>query len=529
MLLRSAQPAPDLPRRPLQDLVLRRALDLPDKVAVVDLGSGRRLTFRELDAAIRAVAGSLAARGFRPGDVFAIATPNCAEFILAFHAVGLLGGAVTTLNPVYTVEEMANQLKDAGATRLLAHSAILDKALEAARRAGVREVYATSEGGAAEAFAVLEAGGHPVPAVVMDPHTQVMALPYSSGTTGLPKGVMLTHANLAANVLQSVACGLREDDVLLGVLPLFHIFGMNVLMNTGLAIGATLVLMPRFDLEEFLGAIQRHRATYAFVVPPILLALAKHPLVAKYDLGSLDRLLSGAAPLGAALALEVEARVGCRVLQGYGLTETSPVVLVSSLDGSMPKDAAGMPVAGTECRIVHLDHGGAVGAGERGELWIRGPQVMLGYLNRPEETAAVLDAEGWFRTGDIACADAMGHIFVVDRLKELIKVKGMQVAPAELEALLLGHPAVADAAVIPVADDKAGERPKAFIVLRPDQKEPAGDGLAEEIMAFVAERVAPHKRITEVEFVSVIPKSPSGKILRRLLVERDRLERGAIP
>jgi acyl-CoA synthetase (AMP-forming)/AMP-acid ligase II len=321
-------------------------------------------------------------------------------------------------------------------------------------------------------------------------------------------------------VLQSVACGLREDDVLLGVLPLFHIFGLNVLMNTGLSRGATLVLMPRFDLEDFLRAIQTHRATYAFVVPPILLALAKHPLVANFDLSSLDRLLSGAAPLGEALAREVESRVGCTVMQGYGLTETSPVVLVSSLDGRMPKDSAGLPVPGTECRIVDPESGLGVAPGGRGELWIRGPQVMKGYLNRPEDTAAVLDSEGWFHTGDIACADELGQIFVVDRLKELIKVKGMQVAPAELEALLLSHPAVADAAVIPVPDERAGERPKAFVVLKAGQ-----DGEAQELMDFVAGRVAAHKRISEVEFISVIPKSPSGKILRRLLVERERLRR----
>ncbi len=520
MLLRSAQPAPDLHRGPLQDLVLRRARDLPHKTALVDLGSGRSFTYLELETAIRRVAGGLAARGLRKGDVFAIATPNGAEFVLAFHAVGLLGGVVTTLNPVYTVEEMANQLKDSGATRLLAHAAILPKAQEAARLASLEEIYATPAGEGAEPFAALEAGDHPVPQVELDPAVDLMALPYSSGTTGLPKGVMLTHANLAANVLQSVACGLREDDVLLGVLPLFHIFGLNVLMNTGLSRGATLVLMPRFDLEDFLRAIQTHRATYAFVVPPILLALAKHPLVASYDLSSLDRLLSGAAPLGEALAREVESRVGCTVMQGYGLTETSPVVLVSSLDGSMPKDSAGLPVPGTECRIVDPESGLGVAPGGRGELWIRGPQVMKGYLNRPADTAHVLDAEGWFHSGDIACADVEGHIFVVDRLKELIKVKGMQVAPAELEALLLSHPAVADAAVIPVPDERAGERPKAFVVLK------AGlEGDARELMDFVAGRVAAHKRISEVEFISVIPKSPSGKILRRLLVERERLSR----
>jgi acyl-CoA synthetase (AMP-forming)/AMP-acid ligase II len=509
-----------VPKAPLQHLVLRRAADLPDKTALIDLGTGRHLTFHALDAAVRRVAGNLAARGFRKGDVLALAMPNCAEFVLAFHGAGLLGGVITTLNPAYTAEEMAAQLADSGATRLLAHPAIAEKAREAARLANLAELYCTHTEPGFTPFAELEAEGPAPPDAGIDPHEDLMALPYSSGTTGLPKGVMLTHANLAANVLQNVACGLTERDVLLGVLPLFHIFGMNVLMNTGLSIGATLVLMPRFDLEDFLGAIQMHRATYAFVVPPILLALAKHPLVAKYDLSSLDRLLSGAAPLGEGLAREVEARLGCTVMQGYGLTETSPVALVSALDGSMPKDAAGVPVAGTEVRIVDLETGAGAGPGGRGELWIRGPQVMKGYLNRPEETTAVLDEEGWFHTGDIARADEQGRVFVVDRLKELIKVKGMQVAPAELEAILLTHPAVADAAVIPVPDEKAGERPKAFVVLKPGQH--AGD---EALIAYAAERTAPHKRIAEVAFVDAVPKSPSGKILRRLLVEEERARR----
>ena len=525
MIIRSAHPAPVIPRGPLQDLVLGRARDLPDKLALVDARSGKHFTYGELRAAIHRVAGSLAARELAKGDVFAIACANCAEFILAFHAVGLLGGTVTTLNPAYTTDEMANQLKDSGATWLLTDAAILPKALEAAAAVGIRRIFTTGGSdafppAAAEGFETLDAGDHAVPSVEMDPATHLMALPYSSGTIGLPKGVMLTHGNLSVNVLQSVVCGLEENDVILGVLPLFHIFGMNVMMNTGFAMGGTLVLLPRFDLEEFLGAVQRYRATYVFLVPPILLALAKHPLVDKFDLSSLRCLLSGAAPLGEAVARQVEERIGCLVMQGYGLTETSPVALVSALDGSMPRASAGVPVAGTEARIVHLETGDPVEEGERGELWIRGPQVMKGYLNRPDATAEAIDAEGWFRTGDIARVDAEGHIYVVDRLKELIKVKGMQVAPAELEALLLSHPSVADAAVIPIHDDKSGERPKAFIVLKPGEPQDA-----DALMAFVSERVAPHKRVTEVEFTAQIPKSPSGKILRRILVEQEREKR----
>ncbi len=506
MIHRSPQPLPRLPEGPLTELVLRRARDLPSKAALVDVGSGRSLGFGALAEAVERVAAGLGARGFRKGDVLGLACPNGAEFVLAFHGALRLGGAVTPLNPVYTASEMAHQLRDAGARFLLAGGAILDKAREVAVAAGIQELFVIGEGEGATPFAALEAGSSPLPEVELDPASHPAALPYSSGTTGLPKGVLLSHRNLAVNVLQSAALGLEESDVVLGVLPLFHIFGLNVAMNTTLATGATLVLMPRFELEECLAVLERHRVTYAFLVPPILLALAKHPAVARYDLSALRCILSGAAPLGEDLAREVEARLGCRVRQGYGLTETSPVLLVAPEDGSAPRASVGRLVGGTEALVVDPEAGTVLGPGQPGELWVRGPQVMGGYLNRPEETAQALDAEGWFHTGDIAYADETGHFFVVDRLKELIKVKGMQVAPAELEALLLSHGAVADAAVIPSPDPRAGEIPKAFVVLRP-----GCEATAEELMAFVAERVAPHKRIRALDFTEPRHLPPPGR------------------
>jgi acyl-CoA synthetase (AMP-forming)/AMP-acid ligase II len=302
----------------------------------------------------------------------------------------------------------------------------------------------------------------------------------------------------------------------MGVLPFFHISGMVVVMSLTLRVGSTVVSMPRFDLPQFLGLVQEHRATGAYLVPPIVLALAKHPVVDDYDLSSLRWIMSGAAPLGKDVASATSDRLGCLVVQGYGLTETSPVSHVDSLeDGKSKPGSVGPPAPGTQCRIVDVSSGEDVDPGQDGEIWIRGPQVMQGYLNNPEATKNCLDADGWFHSGDIGYADEESYFYIVDRLKELIKYKAYQVAPAELEALLLTHPKIADVAVVPKADDEAGEIPKAFVVLREDLS-------PEAIMEFVAQRVAPYKKVRAVEFVDRIPKSPSGKILRRILVQYER-------
>jgi acyl-CoA synthetase (AMP-forming)/AMP-acid ligase II len=303
--------------------------------------------------------------------------------------------------------------------------------------------------------------------------------------------------------------------VLIGCLPFFHIYGQTVIMNQGLRIGATIVTMPRFDLEQFLDLIAEHRVTRVYVVPPIALALAKHPAVEARDLSSIETVMSGAAPLGAELAEQVAQRIDCKVIQGYGLTETSPVTHVIRPHGENRPGSIGPPLVGTECRLVDPETGEDVAEGERGELWVRGPQVMAGYLNNEEATAATIDADGWLHTGDIAVRDADGYYSIVDRLKELIKYKGFQVPPAELEALVITHPDVADVAVIGVPDEDCGELPKAYVV-------PAGDSVdGDALMEFVAGQVSPHKQIRLVEEVEEIPKSASGKILRRILKDRE--------
>jgi acyl-CoA synthetase (AMP-forming)/AMP-acid ligase II len=383
---------------------------------------------------------------------------------------------------------------------------------------GIRETIVFGEAPGATPFMSLLAGDAAPPPVSIDPARDVAALPFSSGTSGVPKGVMLTHRNLVANVAQFTNPQplVGPEDVVLGVLPFFHIYGLVVILGGSFREGVKVVSLPRFELEALLQAMQDHKVSMAMLVPPLILALAKHPVVAKYDLSAMHTIFSGAAPLAPELAAAVRARFPVRVRQGYGLTETSPTTHFHPLRHARDEpESIGPAVPNTECRLVDPDTDVDVGPGERGELWVRGPQVMLGYRNQPEATAACLDVDGWLRTGDLATVDADGWFHIVDRVKELIKYKGQQVAPAELEAVLLAHPAIADAAVIPVPNEEAGEIPKAFVVLRTPLT-------AEEVMAWVAERVAGFKRVRAVEAVDAIPRSMAGKVLRRVLVERER-------
>jgi acyl-CoA synthetase (AMP-forming)/AMP-acid ligase II len=522
-VIRSPFPDIEIPDMPFTDFVLERADERGEKPAFIDGPSGRTITYPELVESVRGLAAGLAERGFGKGDVFAHCAPNLPEYAIAFHGVATAGGVNTTANPLLTEDELAKQLVDSGARLLVTVPDLLEKATAAARHSRVEEIFVYGEGAGATPFASLVLPGGEPPRVAIDPADDLIALPYSSGTTGLHKGVMLTHRNLVANVLQSTypESRVKTDDGYareraIAVLPFFHIYGLVVIMNIPLYRGATVVTMPRFDLAAFLRTIQDYRVTRAWVVPPIVLAMAKHPLVDEYDLSSLEYVNSGAAPLSAELEVACGERLGCHMQQGYGLTETSPVThwVSDKLAGTMP-GSIGPAIPNTECRIVDMATEQDVAAGEPGELCIRGPQVMKGYLNNPEATAHAIDADGWFHTGDVARLDEDGAVWIVDRIKELIKYKGYQIAPAELEALLLTHPAIADAAVIPVPDDEAGEIPKAFVVA-------GGSITADEVARFVAERVAPYKKVRAVELVDEIPKSPSGKILRRLLVDRER-------
>ena len=521
MIFRGTLPDVEIPNMPLPDFVLADAAALGDKPALIDGPSGRTITYAQLAGATRAVATGLAERGFKPGDTAAIFAPNVPEYAVAFHGIAAAGGTATTINSLFSESDVRSQLQDSGARFLITVGPFLDRALPAAGASAVEETFVlgASDNGEVTAFTELMSANAAGPTAVTDPATHVVALPYSSGTTGFAKGVRLTHRNLVANVAQSqAAIGITPEDVMIGVLPFFHIYGLTVILNLALWRGATVVTMPKFELDTFLRLLSEHRVTIACIVPPIVLALAKHPDVDKFDLSSLDYVLSGAAPLDGALAEAAAIRLDTMVVQGYGLTEASPVVSAPSRDRSLARpESIGIILPQTEVCLVDVASGDRLPAGADGEILVRGPQVMAGYLNDPEATSRTLDADGWLHTGDIGHADGDGYLYCVDRLKELIKYRGYQVPPAELEALLLRNPAVADAAVIPSPDEVAGEVPKAFVVRTEGSQITEG-----ELMSWVSERVPSFKKVRRVEFIDQIPRSASGKILRRVLVERER-------
>jgi acyl-CoA synthetase (AMP-forming)/AMP-acid ligase II len=500
MVIASRYPDVEIPSLSLPEYVLSGGGERADKPALIDGVSGAVTTYGELGERVAAVAAGLSADGIGPGDTVGLLGPNGAAWAVAYHAVISLGALVTTINPLLTAEEVATQLRIARARALI----IAEPLRALAGEAGLERVYTLESPPTA---------GGAIGAPAIDPAGDLAALPFSSGTTGMSKGVMLTHRNLVANMEQIRSIHrIGADDVLVGVLPFFHIYGQTVVLNLGLSQGATIVTLPRFDMGLFLELLESHRVTRAHIAPPVVLGLAKAPGVEGRDL-ALRVVISGAAPLDVDTAERASERLGAPIRQGYGMTEASPVTHLTPDDRFEDHDPGtiGVLAPSTEARIVDTETGEETD--EAGELWVRGPQVMRGYLDDDQATAATLTEDGWLRTGDVARVDDGDQFRVVDRVKELIKYKGYQVAPAELEALLIAHPAVADAAVIPIQDDAGGEAPKACVVA-------AAPIDPDALMAWVAERVAPYKRIRAVEVIDEIPKSPSGKILRRLLRDR---------
>lgn len=489
----------------------------PNRTLLIDGPTGRSMSGAEFIAGVKSLATGLEAKGWGAGKVVALMAPNIPEYCVVFHAAAWAGGTITTINPTYTANEVNHQLIDAGADVLVTIGMFADTAKDAIQGTGVSDVVVIGE--APEGMIPLsDLMGPPMEhQAPVDVARHVVALPYSSGTTGLPKGVMLTHQNLVVNIDQSlVAADVNPGELTVAFLPFFHIYGLQVLQNLYLAMGGGLVTMPRFDLEMYLDLITKHKTPRLWIVPPVALALAMHPLVDKYDLSWITQVNSAAAPLGSDVAEAMGNRLGTNATQGYGMTELSPVSHVSPFGKGKP-GASGVAISNTESRIVNPETLEDMPEGEDGELWVRGPQVMAGYLNNPEATARTIVEGGWLRTGDIAHFDEDGYLYITDRLKELIKYKGFQVAPAELEAELLTHPAIQDAAVIGKPDDAAGELPMAFVVAAPGQDAPTLD----EIQSYLEDRLAHYKQVRVLQVVDSIPKSASGKILRRVL--RDEL------
>jgi len=501
---------------PLPELLRRSAERFGDKPALIG-ADGTVRTYRELWSNARKVARFLQDHGIEKGDKVGVFSPNHVDYASVFYGTLLTGATVTTLNPLYREREIEHQLDDAEAVALFVFSPMAAP-VEAARPnlPSLRHVWPIDSlpdllGGVSEEYRPVE----------INAREDVAVLPYSSGTTGLPKGVMLTHHNIASNVKQGEATGhVTSDAVSLCTLPFFHIYGMTVLMSTGLAMGTTGIVMMRFDVEQMMSLVGKYSMTNLYLAPPAVLAMANVRDPSRFDTSSLRVVVSGAAPLPVEVAERVKSTYGCLVAQGYGMTETSPTTNTNPLD-RIKIESCGPPVADTFEKIVSLDTGEELAAGEVGEVAVRGPQIMKGYWKRPEETRGCLSEDGWLLTGDIGHLDEDGYLYILDRKKEMIKYKGYQVAPAELEAVLHEHPAVQDAAVIPKPHLEGGEIPKAFVVLREGfQASP------EELMAFVAEKVAPYKKIREVEYMTEIPKTLSGKILRRDLIEQERAKKG---
>lgn len=489
-----------------------------DRTVLVDGPTGTSRTGAEVIDRIKRFAGGLTQSGFA-GETVALMSTNHVDYPVVFHGTLYAGGTISTANPTYTARELNYQLIDGGATLLVTHPAFIETAREAIKGTKVRRILTIETD---NAIPVTDAT--PIDAFLGAPRTaqapvdldnHVAALPYSSGTTGLPKGVMLTHRNLAINVDQSLgAIDIQPGEWTVAFLPFFHIYGQTVMMNVYLARGAGVVTMPRFDLEQFLGLVQEYKTPRIWAVPPVAIALAKHPLVDTFDLSAVKQIFSAAAPADETLMNAIKDRIGADGVQAYGMTELSPISHIAPAENAKP-GAVGVAVPNTDCRIVDPETGKDCQANEEGELWIRGPQVMKGYLNKPDATAETIVQDGWLRTGDLGLIDDDGELWIRDRLKELIKYKGFQVAPAEVEAALLELPEVADCAVLGKRDDEAGELPVAFVVRAPET-----DPSAESICAALQGRLVSYKIPAEVTFIDAIPKTASGKILRRELRDR---------
>ncbi len=513
----------------LHDLVLDSCRRNSNKTALVDASNGRRLSYAEYGETVEAVARGLTAAGVMPGDVVAIFLANSWEFCAAFHGVQLAGGIPTLLNPTYREREVRYQLENSGATVLITDGANI-AGINLAALPNLRHVYTTRQAApGTESFhdsLLTRSGDYSKPEQPSD--QAIAALPYSSGTTGLPKGVMLSHLNLVANIYQLVgpnAALLSKTDNILCCLPLYHIYGLNVILSPALLLGSTLVLTPRFNVEQMGRILVDEGVTMMPLVPPAILAICQAAEAGQFPRDHKVRWVkSGAAPLAPDLPRRFTELTNILVCQGYGMTEAAPVTHMGFLDPALYRpDSIGHPLAQTDCRVLatsNLDVSSSpdelteVASGQPGELVMRGPQFMLGYWKEPQATAAVL-RDGWYWSGDIVTRDREGFYRVVDRRKEMIKYKGFAVAPAEVEGVLLEHPAVKECGVVGRANPDAGEIPVAFVALR--------DGFAEsrkleqELCGFVADRLTHYKQPREIHFVDAVPKTASGKILRREL------------
>lgn len=535
----------EYPQTSLPQLLAGAAGAWPNRVATQFYGA--RLTYRELWHQAQAFAGALAALGLAPGERVGILLPNCPQAVIAFYGTLLAGGVVVWTNPLYTERELQHQLADSGAAVLVGLDLLWPRIDRVRPALGLRQVIITSikdylpfplgllypikqrhdgaplptvSGERVSHWRDLIRAGHAPPALpAPDVHRDVALLQYTGGTTGLAKGAMLSHFNLMANMSQVrawVGSRITLPARILCVMPFFHVYGLTICLNFAVATGSTMLLMPKWAVHDALKLIQKARPTVFPGTPALYVALANHPRIPEWDLRSIELCISGAAPLPAEVETAFVAATGATMVEGYGLTEASPVTHVTPIGAARVLGSIGLPLPDVEFRLADPDGGeGEVAPGEPGELLVRGPGVMLGYWGRPEETAAVLQ-DGWLRTGDIVRLDERGYAYVVDRKKDMIIVSGFKVFPREVEEVLHEHPAVQEAAVAGLPDARRGQTVKAYVVLRPEAQ-----ATAAEIIAFCRERLAPFKAPHAVEFRTELPKSLIGKVLRRALLAEE--------
>jgi len=503
--------------------MFKDSLSYAHRLALADADSGEKLSFREFKDKVSVVGSGLSQLGIRKGDVVLLFSPNSIYSPLCFFGIVSIGAVATTVNQLYTAMEVAKQVQDSKPKLIITVPELWDKVKDLGLPAIVIGGDGDSKGASSPITSfseVLTLGVQKRAPEVIIKQTDTAALLYSSGTTGTNKGVVLTHRNFMAAALMATCeqelKGERHCTVLC-LLPMFHVYGLACVTYGQLQRGNAVVSMGKFTFVRMLEVIQEYKITQLPIVPPIVIAVAKENIVARYDLSSLKEVISGAAPLGKDIMQECADRIPQAIMtQGYGLTESCGIATIT-----FPKErnshfgSAGTLVPGLEAKIVNLETGRSLPPNQSGEVWLRGPNIMTGYFNNPNATKMTLDKEGWLHTGDMGYFDDEGGLFIVDRIKELIKYKGFQVAPAELEGLLLTHPQIVDAGVIPLPDLNAGEVPIAYVVRTP------GSSLTEkDAMAYVAKQVAPFKRLHRINFVDSIPKSSSGKILRRELIAK---------
>ena len=528
---------------------------------------GKHLSYRQLMEEVERFSAVLAALGVKKGDRVGLLLPNCPQYVIGYYATVRLGAVIVGNNPLYTERELSHQLTDAGIQVLVTLDQLYDKVAAVRDHVGLKEVVVTGledympfpknllapalvfkKTAKAEGRPwppvpkdapvkrwkdLMKGAGAAPPVAEVDAKTDLAGLIYTGGTTGLSKGAMLSHYNLVANTHQGAAwfTDLKEgEEAVMCVLPFFHSYGMTVCMNVGLLKAGKLVLLPRFELEMVLKEVQKEKPTLFPGVPRIYIAINESPETKKFDLSSIRACLSGAAPLPIAVAEKFEQVTGARVVEGYGLTETSPITHANPIYGKRKAGSIGLPIPDTDCKLVDIDDPNKTPKkGEAGELAISGPQIMMGYFNKPEETDDMIreDKDGvrWLHTGDIATIDEEGYFAIVDRKKDMIIVSGFNVYPTDVEQVLYRHPKIEKVAVAGVPDSKTGEAVKAYVVLKQGE-----NATAEEIIEWCRDEktgLTGYRVPKLVEFRDALPETMIGKVLRRVLVEEEKQKAAA--